>query len=44
MDRCKSVTGPEESIATPTTPASGLIEFNDSNSPLDAAFYRIVQP
>ena len=42
--RAPTVSGPWESIATNTTPASGLIEYHETNPPADEAFYRSVTP
>jgi hypothetical protein len=44
IERAPAVTGPWETIAMPTAPASGLIEYHDMNPPPGQAFYRTVQP
>jgi hypothetical protein len=42
--RGTSVNGPWETVDVQTPPASGLVEFHDTNPPPDEAFYRVVQP
>jgi hypothetical protein len=44
LQRAPSVTGPWDTIATNTVPASGLIQYHETTRPPDAAFYRTVQP
>jgi len=44
LQRAPSIAGPWDSIATNTTPASGLIEYHETSPLPDAAFYRTVQP
>ncbi|MBI2927005.1 MAG: FG-GAP repeat protein, partial [Verrucomicrobia bacterium] len=44
LQRAPSVTGPWDTIATQTAPASGFVEFHETNPPADGAFYRTVQP
>jgi hypothetical protein len=44
LERAPNVTGPWNSIATNTTPASGFIEFHETTQPAGQAFYRNVQP
>lgn len=39
-----AVTGPWSTLATPTAPISGLIEYVDTNPPAGSAFYRTWQP
>ena len=41
IERAPAVTGPWSILATSTAPASGLIEYSDSNPLIDSAFYRI---
>jgi len=44
LQRATSVTGPWDTIDTQTAPASGLIEYHETNPPPGQAFYRSVQP
>ena len=44
LQRAPTVTGPWSTIATNTAPASGVIEYHETNPPPGAAFYRTVQP
>jgi hypothetical protein len=44
LQRGPSVTGPWDTIATQSPPASGVIEFHDARPPPGQAFYRTVQP
>src|SRR5262249_1656711 len=44
LQRAASVTGPWETIATNTGPASGLIQPHEMTPLAGAAFYRAVQP
>jgi hypothetical protein len=44
FERAPGVTGPWESIATSTAPASGLIEYHESTITPGGAFYRAVRP
>ena len=44
LQRAASVTGPWETRATLTVPASGLLEYHDTMPLPDHAFYRAVQP
>ena len=44
IERAPAVTGPWTSINTQTAPASGLLEYLDTNPPIGSAFYRTVQP
>jgi hypothetical protein len=44
LQRASSVNGPWATIDTQTPPASGFVEFHDTNAPPDEAFYRVVQP
>jgi hypothetical protein len=44
LQRALNVTGPWDTIDTQTSPASGFIEYYQTNSPPDVAFYRTVQP
>jgi outer membrane protein assembly factor BamB len=43
IERAPSVTGPWSTIATPTTPVNGIIEYIDTNLPAGGAFYRTRQ-
>lgn len=43
IERAPAVTGPWITLATPSAPLDGLIEYLDTNAPA-AAFYRTVQP
>ena len=44
LQRAPIVTGPWDTIDTQTLPASGFIEFHETNPPVGQAFYRTVQP
>lgn len=44
LQRAPNVTGPWSDIATNTTPASGLVEVEDTAPPAGQAFYRTVEP
>jgi hypothetical protein len=44
FQRDPNLTGPWDTLDTQTAPASGLIEFHDTNAPPNQAFYRRVQP
>ncbi len=44
LQRAPGVTGPWDTIATQTPPASGLVEFHETNPPVEGAFYRTAQP
>jgi CTP:phosphocholine cytidylyltransferase-like protein len=44
IERAPAVTGPWSTVATPSAPASGLIEYLDAPPPPGSAFYRTVQP
>jgi hypothetical protein len=44
IEHAPAVTGPWSTLATPTAPPGGLIEYVDTNPPAAAAFYRTVQP
>jgi hypothetical protein len=44
LQRTASVTGPWSNRATNTAPASGLIEYHETNPPASEQFYRTVQP
>ena len=44
IERAPAVTGPWTTLATPTAPLSGLIEYLDVNPPPGQAFYRTAQP
>jgi len=44
LQRAASVTGPWDTIATYTVPASGLIQHHETSPLPGAAFYRTVQP
>jgi len=44
LQRAVGVTGPWATIDTQTAPASGLIEYHETNPPPSAAFYRTVTP
>lgn len=43
LQRATDVTGPWNTIATLAAPASGQLEFHDTNAPQSAAFYRVCQ-
>jgi hypothetical protein len=43
-ERARSVTGPWSTIATPTAPSGGLIEYADTNPPTSTAYYRTSTP
>jgi len=40
IERSPAIVGPWTSIATPTAPLNGLIEYTDTNPPVSGAFYR----
>jgi hypothetical protein len=44
IERAPAVTGPWTTLATPSAPLGGLIEYADTNAPAASAFYRTVQP
>ena len=44
VHRAPNVTGPWDTLATLTAPASGLVEFHDTTPLPGQAFYRTVQP
>ena len=44
IERAPSPTGPWSTLANPTAPFDGLIEYIDTNPPTGAAFYRTAQP
>jgi hypothetical protein len=44
IQRASAITGPWSTLATPTTPASGFLEYLDVNPPAGAAFYRTREP
>ena len=44
LQRAAAVTGPWDTIATNTAPASGLIQYHETTPLPDAAFYRTMQP
>ncbi len=44
LQRAPSLTGPWDTIDTQNVPASGLIEFHDTNPLSGQAFYRTIQP
>ena len=44
IERAPAVTGPWSTLATPTAPPGGLIEYVDTNPPAGAAFYRLRSP
>jgi hypothetical protein len=44
LQRAPSVSGPWDTIATQTAPASGFIEFRERTPLKDVGFYRTVQP
>jgi uncharacterized delta-60 repeat protein len=44
IERAPAVTGPWTTLATPTAPIGGIIEYLDVNPPPGQAFYRTVQP
>ncbi len=44
LERAPAVTGPWTTLATPTAPPGGLIEYVDTNPPVDTAFYRTSTP
>jgi len=44
IERATAATGPWSTIATPTAPLDGLIEYTDTNPPPGTAFYRTSTP
>ena len=44
LQRATEITGPWNNLDTQTAPASGLVEYHDTNPPNTQAFYRAVQP
>jgi hypothetical protein len=44
IQRAPAVIGPWSTINTQTAPASGLLEYLDTNSPAAATFYRTSEP
>jgi hypothetical protein len=44
IERAPAITGPWSTLATPTAPESGLLEYLDAPPPPGSAFYRTVQP
>lgn len=44
LQRARSLSGPWETIATNTAPASGIIEYHETTPPPDGGFYRAVLP
>ena len=42
--RAPTVTGPWTTLATPTAPPGGLIEYVDTDPPVGTAFYRTSTP
>ena len=44
LERAPAVTGPWSTLANPTAPLDGLIEYHETNPPPGGAFYRMVQP
>ncbi|HYV27351.1 MAG TPA: hypothetical protein VFA77_07445, partial [Candidatus Eisenbacteria bacterium] len=44
VQRAASLNGPWSTLATLAAPASGVVEFHDTNTPPAQAFYRTVQP
>jgi hypothetical protein len=44
LQRAPGVIGPWDTLDTHTAPASGLIEYHETNPPPGQAFYRTVQP
>jgi hypothetical protein len=44
IERALAITGPWATINTQTAPASGLIEYLDTNPPIGAAFFRTRAP
>jgi len=44
IQRAPAVSGPWSTLATPTAPLNGLIEYFDTAPPSDAAFYRTSAP
>jgi hypothetical protein len=44
IERAPTVTRPWSTINTQTAPASGFLEYLDTNSPAAAAFYRTSEP
>ncbi len=43
IERAPAVTGPWSTIAMPTVPLNGIIEYIDTNAPPGSAFYRAMQ-
>ena len=44
IERAPAVTGPWNTITTPTAPLNAFIEYVDTNAPAGSAFYRTHQP
>ena len=44
IERAPAVTGPWSTLATPTAPLDGLIDYTDTNPPAGAAYYRTSTP
>jgi len=44
IERAPAITDPWSTLATPTAPLDGLIEYVNTNSPTAAAFYRTSAP
>ena len=44
IERAPAVTGPWSTLATPTAPPGGLIDYTDTNPPAGAAYYRTSTP
>jgi hypothetical protein len=44
IERAPAITGPWTTIATPTAPIQGIIEYTDTNPPAGGAFYRTSAP
>jgi hypothetical protein len=44
LQRGSGVIGPWATLGTQAPPASGFVEFHDTNAPPGGAFYRVVLP
>ena len=44
IQRAPTITGPWSTLATPTAPPSGLIQYEDQTPPPAAGFYRTTAP
>ncbi len=44
IERAPAVNGPWSTLATPTAPLGGLVEYTDTDPPIETAFYRASAP